>query len=156
MLAGWRHAGGVFAIQRRPILGAEEKKMQIQTDQEVINRYTLRNLDVVLKKTDREIMKLTNWILMNLTIAKISFGIAQEDPLGDTPMECWSKMQQGNRKRSKDLRMGFSILCNQLRRRAMLRKRLREAQVEKEHRDVRNGEMEQLARVKRWILKGVM
>ncbi len=117
----------------------QKKKVKVQTDQEVISRYTLRQLDVVLKKTDREIKNLTLWFLVNVTIAKISFGIAQEDPLGDTPMECWIKMQKGNRERSKDLREGFSILCNQLRRRAMLRKRLREAQVEKEHRDVRNG-----------------
>ena len=119
----------------------KKKKGQIPSDQEVISRYTLRQVDVVLQDTDQNIKKLTNWFLENLTSAKIAFGIAQEDPLGDTPMECWSKMQQGNRKRSKDLRLGFSILCNQLRRRTILRKRLREAQVEKEHNDVRNGEI---------------
>ena len=38
--------------------------------------------------------------------------------------------------RAKDLRIGFGILCNELRRRGMRRKRLRAAQVEKKHRDV--------------------
>jgi len=47
-------------------------------------------------------------------------------------------------------------LCNELRRRGMLRKRLRAAQVEKEHRDVlRNWEMD-VERVKRWIVKSVI
>ena len=58
--------------------------------------------------------------------------------------------------RAKDLRIGFGILCNELRRRGMLRKRLRAAQVEKKHRDVlRNWEMD-VDRVKRWVVKSVI
>ena len=143
-----------------PYKGAQywvrKKKVKLPTDHEIISRYTHRQLDVVLKETDSKIKKLTDWYLLNLTLAKKWFGIAQEDPLGHTPLECWHKMQEGNGMRAKDLRIGFGILCNELRRRGMLRKRLRAAQVEKKHRDVlRNWEMD-VERVKRWIVKSVI
>ena len=70
-----------------------KKKVKLPTAPEIISRYPQRQLDVVLKETESKLKKLPDWYLLNLTLAKKWFGIAQADPLGHTPLECWRKMQ---------------------------------------------------------------
>ena len=77
-------AGGAMPRYCLPYKGAQywvrKKKVKLPTDHEIISRYTHRQLDVVLKETDSKIKKLTGWYLLNLTLAKKWFGIAQENP----------------------------------------------------------------------------